>query len=92
MSLAIHDLPASRSLDRHAMKAVRGGGAPWVFGAFTPYVPESMRQSPSMNFFQINNYYADQMNNQIQVVDIKNSAANANISVSLDQLGNNLKP
>lgn len=92
MAIKINDLPANRELDRKAMSAIKGGGAPWVFGWISPYVPESSRPSPVVNFYQIsNNYFADQMNNQFQVVDIKNTAPNSSISVSLDQLGNNFK-
>ena len=90
MHIRIHDLPSSRALDERAMRTVRGGGAPWVFGWIAPYMPASLRAAPAMNLFQItNNYYANQMNNQIQTVDIRNLAANSNITVSLDQLGNN---
>jgi hypothetical protein len=92
MAIKINDLLANRALDGKAMSAIRGGGAPWVFGWINPYVSQSLQPTPAVNFFQVNNnYYADQMNNQIQIVDVKNTAANSNITVALDQLGNNFK-
>lgn len=92
MAIKINDLPAHRGLDRKAMSAIRGAGAAWVFGWISPYVPASSKPDPVVNFYQINNnYFADQMNNQFQVVDIKNTAPGSSISLTLDQLGNNFK-
>jgi hypothetical protein len=91
MAIKINDLHVNQALDREAMSAIKGGGAPWVYGWISPFVAERSFGAGS-NFFQItNNYYADQMNNQIQVVDVKNTAPNSNITVGLDQLGNNFK-
>ncbi|KRB64247.1 hypothetical protein [Noviherbaspirillum sp. Root189] len=92
--LAIKDLPLNRALDRKAMSVIRGSGAPWVFGWIRPYVASNPNSGLGtvFNFFQINNtYIADQMNNQIQNVDINNSAANSNINVILNEHSTNQK-
>ncbi len=88
--LTIKDLPASRTLDRAAMTSIKGAGAPWVYGWIRPYVVASPSFGSVINFYQINNY-ADQMTNQVQVVNIDNSAANANINVALDEHSTNSK-
>jgi hypothetical protein len=82
----IRDLPMSRALDYKAMSSVKGaGGAPWVFGAFRAFVPESARIAP-INFYQTNNFFvADQLNVQFQTIDIDSSASNAVINVVADQ-------
>ena len=66
----ITDLPLSRALDYKAMSSIKGaGGAPWVFGAFQPFVRESARFAPIVNFFQTNNtFVADQLNVQFQTI------------------------
>ena len=83
----INDLPMSRALDHKAMSSIKGaGGAPWVFGAFRAFVPESARIAPIVNFFQTNNFFvADQLNVQFQTIDIDNSASNAVINVAASQ-------
>jgi len=54
----INDLPKSRALDYKAMSSIKGaGGAPWVFGAFQPFVPDSDRLLPIVNFYQTNNTF-----------------------------------
>lgn len=84
-TLTIKDLPASFALDRKAMSAIRGaGGAPWVFGWIVPFVDAAPRQSPVINFYQINNY-ADQMINQYQLVSVANSAPNSTVDVKVDE-------
>ena len=83
-SIAINDLPASSTLDRKAMSAIRGAGAPWVFGWIRPYVAASASQGPVINFYQINNF-ADQMINQFQTVSVNNSGANATLNVMVDE-------
>lgn len=88
-AITIADLECRHVLDRKAMSAIRGGGAPWVFGWIRPYMPAADRGFPSVNFFQVNNYYADQMINQFQVVDVKNSAPGSNINVVLDETAAN---
>jgi hypothetical protein len=89
-ALTIKDLRASRELDRKAMSSIQGGGAPWVFGWIRPYNPSSGSFGTVINYYQINNY-ADQMVNQFQNVEVNNSAPNSNISVGLDQNGGNKK-
>lgn len=90
-TITIKDLRTDRILDRKAMSAVKGGNASWVFGWIRPYQPggNAFGSGSVVNFYQVNNY-ADQMINQIQVVDINNSAANANINVALDESSTNV--
>ncbi|HEY1146931.1 MAG TPA: hypothetical protein VGF27_00050 [Pseudoduganella sp.] len=84
-TITINDLPASKTLDRKAMSTIRGaGGAPWVFGWIRPFVEGSSGQVPVINFYQINNY-ADQMINQYQMVNVNNSGNNANLTVGVDE-------
>jgi hypothetical protein len=84
-TISIHDLPASKTLDRKAMSTIRGaGGAPWVFGWIRPFVEGSPSQFPVINFYQINNY-ADQMINQYQMVSVNNTGNNANLTVGVDE-------
>ena len=84
-TITINDLPANRALDRKALARIRGGdGAPWVFGWIRPYVDELPGQLPVINFYQINNY-ADQMINQYQMVSVINSGANSNLNVKVDE-------
>ena len=82
-AITINDLPANLALDRQAMSSIRGAGAPWVF-AFRPYVEASPSVVPVVNFYQINNsFFAEQMINQSQTVNINNSGANSNINAVL---------
>ncbi|HJW24120.1 MAG TPA: hypothetical protein VJ576_04415 [Rhodocyclaceae bacterium] len=90
-AITINDLPMNHELDRRAMSAIRGGGAPWVFGWIRPYVPGERSFASGGSFVEVNNFYADQIINQIQVVDINNSAAGSVISVALDQQSANSK-
>ena len=92
-TLTINDLRMSRALDYQAMSFVKGaGGAPWVFGAFQPFIPESARVLPIVNFFQTNNtFVADQLTVQFQNIGIDNSASNASITVNAGQDAINLK-
>ncbi|MDB5749475.1 MAG: hypothetical protein JWP72_4323 [Massilia sp.] len=83
-SITIRDLPASAPLDRKAMSATRGAGAPWVFGWIRPYIDSAPSQRPVINFYQINNF-ADQMINQFQTVSVNNSGANATLNVMVDE-------
>ena len=89
----INDLRMSRALDYQAMSSIKGaGGAPWVFGAFQAFVPESARFAPIVNFFQTNNtFVADQLNVQFQTIDVNSSAANAVINVVAGQNAVNFK-
>ena len=90
----INDLRMSRALDYKAMSSIKGaGGAPWVFGAFQPFLPESARFAPIVNFFQTNNtFVADQLNVQFQTIDINSSAANAVINLSLIHISEPTRP
>lgn len=89
-SITIRDLRLSQRLDRQAMATIRGGGAPWVFGWIRPYVSSAPAASPVINFYQVNNY-ADQMINQIQVVDVHNTGANSAINIDLAETSTNIK-
>jgi hypothetical protein len=92
MAITIKDLHTQRVLDREEMASVTGGGAGWVFGWIRPYAEMSSNLGAPVNFYQTNNYFkADQMNNQIEVVDINNMAANANINVNAKQQALNFK-
>jgi len=92
-AITVRDLSTDRTLDRKTMSSVSGGGAPWVYGWIRPYVEQAFaRIGAVVNFYQTNNIFiADQMNNQIQVIDIDNSAANAVINVAAKQTAINVK-
>ena len=84
-TITVKDLPASMALDRKAMSVIHGGGgAPWVFGWIQPYFEASPGPVPVINFYQINNY-ADQMINQYQMVSVNNTGANASLNVGVDE-------
>jgi hypothetical protein len=83
-TMTIADLPMSRALDFKAMSSIRGaGGAPWVFGAFRAFLPDSARIAP-INLYQTN-FIADQLNVQFQTINVENSAANAVVNVNAAQ-------
>jgi hypothetical protein len=90
-AITINDLHTNRALDRKAMSSILGGGAQWVYGWIRPYTPESSGFGAGGNFYQINNYYADQMINQNQIINVSNTAANANINVIADERSTNNK-
>jgi hypothetical protein len=91
-SITIDDLPMSQALDAKAMSSIRGGGGGWVFGWIAPFDPEAGRRLPVFNFYQINNsFFAEQMINQFQTVEVNNTAPNSNISVALDERSKNFK-
>ena len=83
IAYVLADLPASRALDCRAMAAIRGAGltGDWCLYAFRPFVPESDRISPIVNFYQTN-FIADQLNLVTTNIDIKNSAPGAAINVT----------
>ena len=84
-TLTITDLAMNRALDFKAMSSIKGaGGAPWVFGAFRAFLPDSARIAPIVNFFQTN-FIADQLNVQFQNIDVENSAPNAVINLNASQ-------
>jgi hypothetical protein len=67
------------------MAAIRGG-APWIFGWIQPYIPPQPSAMPVDNFYEINNsFYAGQMVNQFQNIDVRNSAPGANLNVQAGQ-------
>src|ERR1700761_9497306 len=79
-TLTISDLPSSRALDYRAMSAIRGAGAgDWVLYAFQPYRPPSSSILPVINFYQTNNYIADNLTVQTENINVNNSAAGASI-------------
>jgi hypothetical protein len=92
-AITIKDLRRNRDMDRKAMSRITGaGGAPWVFGWARPYVESSRGDGSGFNFYQTNNFFiADQINNQISVIDVTNSAANAVINVNAKQQALNFK-
>lgn len=93
-TIRIGDLPASTTLDPKAMSAIRGAGAPWVFGWIRPFAPASASasQHPVINFYQINNF-AEQMINQFQTVSVINSGNAASIALQVDERSvNNAAP
>ena len=79
----IGDLPRNATLDRQAMSAIRGAGAPWVFGWIRAFDPGARGPLPVINFYQINNF-ADQMINQFQNVSVNNAGANSTLNVRVD--------
>jgi len=83
IAYVLADLPSSRALDYKAMSAIRGAGltGEWCLYAFHPFVPESDRIVPTVNFYQTN-YIADQLNLLTENIDIKNSAPGATINVA----------
>jgi hypothetical protein len=85
-NITINDLSADRTLDRAAMASIRGAaGAGWVFGWIRPYMPSHPGGvAPVINFYQINNY-ADQLINQVQMVNVSNSAPNSVINVGVSE-------
>jgi hypothetical protein len=88
--ITIDDLRCDRTLDARAMAHIRGGdGAAWCFGWIQPYLPAQSRAAPPViNFYQINNY-ADQMINQYQTVSVSNSAPNSVLTVGVDERSTN---
>ena len=88
-AITISDLFQDRALDRTAIARIRGAaGAPFVYGWIQPYIPPQPSSAvfPSMNFYQINNtsiFYAEQVVNQFQTIEINNSAASSNITAVL---------
>jgi hypothetical protein len=88
-TIRINDLCANRVLDRQAMAHIRGAdGAGWVYGWIRPYVAQQTGMAPVINFYQINNY-ADQLINQFQMVNVSNSAPNSVLNVGVDERSHN---
>ena len=94
-TLTITDLPGSRALDYKAMSAIRGSGAgDWVLFAFQPYRTPVASILPTINFYQTNNYIADNLTLQTENINVNNSAPSASINVGAGQnaLTANLAP
>ena len=90
-TITVSDLTHNVALDRRAMAAIRGGGgAPWVYGWIQPYVRETPSFGPVVNLYDINNnFYANQMNNTFQSVDVRNTGSNLSINASPDARSTN---
>jgi len=87
--ISIDDLRCERTLDARSMARIRGGdGAAWCFGWIQAYFPQEARVAPVINFYQINNY-ADQMINQFQTVSVSNTAPNAVLTVGVNERSTN---
>lgn len=93
-AITIKDLHAERTLERARMSCVKGASAGWVYGWIRPYVEASSGTGFGgvINVYQTNYFnIADQINNQVSVIDVQNSAANAVINVNAKQQSLNLK-
>jgi hypothetical protein len=89
-AITITDLHTKRDLDRRAMSLIRGAGAPWVFGWIQPFAPPVPSLGPIVNFYQTNNtIFANQLVNQVEVVNVNNAAPNSNVVVSAGENGKN---
>lgn len=90
-SITISDLSHNLALDRKAMSRISGGGgAPWVFGWITPYVHDTPSVGPVVNLYDItNNFYANQMINQFQTIDVRNTGNSSNINVAPEERSRN---
>jgi hypothetical protein len=97
-TLIIKDLPQSRTLDRAAMKSVRGagnaGGGGWVVGWIAPYLGAASgggSHGDGGTVFNISNTFfvqvinAAQANFQNQTTDVFNSGNGAMIDVGTSQ-------
>jgi hypothetical protein len=90
-SITVSDLSLNLALDRKAMAAIRGGGgAPWVYGWIQPFVRETPTVGPVVNLYEISNsFYANQMNNTFQSVNVQNTGSNLAINASPDARNTN---
>jgi hypothetical protein len=53
--------------------------------------PQQRGLAPVINFYQINNY-ADQLINQVQLVNVSNTAPNSLVNVGVDERSTNNGP
>jgi YVTN family beta-propeller protein len=92
-AITIKDLHINRELDGKAMSRITGArSANWLYGWARAYAGDAQGSGYGGNFYQTNYFYiADQMNNQISVIDVQNSAANAVINVDAKQQAGNIK-
>jgi hypothetical protein len=82
-AITITDLPASHALDRDAMSSIRGALS-WVNGAFRAFLPAVPAIPSVTNFYQVNNtFFAQNMINQFQTVEVNNAGDNASITTVL---------
>lgn len=89
-AITITDLHMTRDMPRRSMSLIRGAGAPWVFGWIQPFAPAVPSIGPVVNLYQTNNtFYANQIVNQFQVVDVNNAGANSNLTVVAGENGKN---
>lgn len=90
-SITITDLPSSRALDYEAMSVIRGAGAgDWVLYAFAPYKPAG---APLINFYQLNNYIADNLTLQTENINVNAApGASANVDALQNAVTANLAP
>ncbi|HEV3104698.1 MAG TPA: hypothetical protein VGZ01_03290 [Trinickia sp.] len=89
-AITITDLNMTRDMPRQSMSLIRGAGAPWVFGWIQAYAPPVASVGPMINFYQTNNtFYANQIVNQIQAIDVNNAGANSNLTVLAGENGKN---
>lgn len=91
-AIAIRDLSMNRELDREALVSIKGAGAPWVFGWIRPFVSSQPSFGGTINFYQTTNmFFADQMVNQFQIIDVTNTAAGSTINVGVGANANVVK-
>ena len=91
-AITVEDIPRDLTLDREAMACISGGGgtAQWIYGWIPPYVSSQPSIGPVVNLYEISNtFYADQMINQFQNIDVHNTGANSNISVNPNERSSN---
>jgi hypothetical protein len=89
-AITITDLSMTRDLPRRSMSLIHGAGAPWVFGWIQPFSPPVPSVGPVINLYQTNNtFFANQIVNQIQLVDVNNTGSNTNLSVVAGETGKN---
>ncbi|TKC81637.1 hypothetical protein FAZ69_27105 [Trinickia terrae] len=89
-AVTIADLRTERELDPKAMSLIRGAGAPWVFGWIQAFAPPVPSVGPVVNFYQTNNtIFANQLVNQVEVVNVNNAASNSNLTVTAGENGRN---
>ncbi|PTB17103.1 hypothetical protein C9I57_29625 [Trinickia symbiotica] len=89
-AITITDLPLTRDLSRRSMSLIRGAGAPWIFGWIQPFAPPVPSVGPVVNLYQTNNtFYADQVVNQFQLLNVNNTGGNSNLTVVAGQNGKN---
>jgi hypothetical protein len=89
-AIKILDLHMTRDMPRESMSLIRGAGAPWVFGWIQPFAPPIASVGPVVNLYQTNNtFFANQVVNQFQSINVENGAANSNLTVVAGENGKN---